>query len=40
MTPSEAAELSKIIDGFVRIAKAADLAQRIKRLEELAERGG
>ena len=38
LTPSEAAELSKIIDSFVRVAEAADLAQRIKRLEELAER--
>ena len=40
LTPSEAAELSKIIDSFVRVAEAADLAQRIKRLEELAEREG
>ena len=38
LTPSEAAELSKIIDNFVRVAEAADLAQRIKRLEDLAER--
>ena len=37
LTPSEAAELSKIIDSFVRIAEAADLTQRIKRLEDLAE---
>ena len=40
MTPPEAAELSKIIDSFVPVAEAADLAQRIKRLEELAEREG
>jgi Family of unknown function (DUF5681) len=40
LTPSEAADLSKIIDSFVRVAEAADLAQRIKRLEELAEREG
>ena len=40
LTPSEAAELSKIIDSFVRVAEAADLAQRIRRLEELAEREG
>ena len=40
LTPSEAAELGKIIDSFVRVAEAADLAQRIRRLEELAEREG
>jgi hypothetical protein len=40
LTPSEAAELGKIIDSFVRVAEAADLAQRINRLEELAEREG
>jgi hypothetical protein len=29
LTPSEAAELSKTIDGFVRVAEVADLAERI-----------
>ena len=37
LTPSEAAELSKIIDSFVRVAEAADLAERIKRLEQVAD---
>jgi hypothetical protein len=31
LTPSEAAELSKTIDSFVRVAETADLAERIKR---------
>jgi hypothetical protein len=33
----EAAELSKTIDSFVRVAEAADLAERIKRLEQVAD---
>jgi ribosomal protein L17 len=37
LTPSEAAELSKIIDSFVRVAETADLADRIKRLEQVAD---
>ena len=37
LTPSEAAELSKIIDSFVRVAEAADLAERVKRLEQIAD---
>ena len=36
LTPSEAAELSKTIDSFVRVAETADLAERIKRLEQMA----
>jgi len=37
LTPSEAAELSKTIDRFVRVAETADLAKRIKRLEQVAD---
>jgi hypothetical protein len=37
VTPSEAAELSKTIDSFARVAETADLAERIKRLEQIAE---
>ena len=36
LTPSEAAELSKTIDSFARVAETADLAERIKRLEQMA----
>jgi hypothetical protein len=39
LTPSEAAELGKVIDSFVRVAETADLALRIKQLEQLAEKG-
>ena len=37
LTPSEAAELSKTIDSFVRVAETADLAERINRLEQVAD---
>ena len=37
LTPSEAAELSKTIDSFVHVAETADLAERIKRLEQVAD---
>ena len=37
LTPSEAAELSKTIDSFVRVAETADLAERIKRLEQMTD---
>ena len=37
VTPSEAAELSKTVDSFARVAETADLAERIKRLEQIAE---
>ncbi len=38
LTPSEAAELSKLVDSFLRVAETADLALRIKHLEEIAEK--
>ena len=37
LTPSEAAELNKTVDSFARVAETADLAERIKRLEQMAE---
>ena len=38
LTPSEAAELSKVVENFTRVAEAADLAERIKRLEQMADK--
>jgi hypothetical protein len=35
LTPSEAAELSKIIDAHIQAIKATDLAERLARLEEM-----
>ena len=37
LTPSEAAELNKTVDSFTRVAETADLAERIKQLEQMAE---
>jgi hypothetical protein len=37
LTPSEAAELGKTIDSFARIAEIADLAERVRRLEQMAD---
>ena len=37
LTPSEAAELGKLVENFTRAAEAADLAERIKRLEQVAD---
>jgi hypothetical protein len=36
LTPSEAAELGKLVENFTPAAEAADLAERIKRLEQMA----
>ena len=33
LTPSEAAELSKVVDGFTRTLEAADFEQRLGKLE-------
>ena len=33
LTPSEAAELSKVLDGFTRAVEAADIQERLTRLE-------
>lgn len=37
LTPLEADELSRVVANFVKAAESADLAGRIKRLEQLAE---
>jgi hypothetical protein len=34
ITPSEAGDIAKLVDSFVRAAEAADLAARIERLEK------
>ncbi len=34
ITPSEAAELSKLVDAHVNAIKTADLAERLARIEE------
>ena len=36
LTPSEAAELSKLLDGYVRAIEAADIQERFTRLEAQA----
>jgi hypothetical protein len=33
LTPSEAAELSKVLDGYTRAVEAADIQERLARLE-------
>ena len=38
LTPSEAAELSKVIDGFARTLEAADFEERLSRLEQRASK--
>jgi Family of unknown function (DUF5681) len=37
LTPSEADELSRVVANFAKVAESADLAERIKRLEQMAE---
>jgi hypothetical protein len=39
LTPMEAAELSKVIDGFVRAIETTELADRLDRLEQAQVRG-
>jgi hypothetical protein len=34
LTPMEAAELSKVVDGYARTVETADLAARLERLEQ------
>jgi hypothetical protein len=38
LTPSEAAELSKLVEGFTRAIETTDLLDRIERLETERER--
>lgn len=40
LTPSEAAELSKLVEGFTRAVEAHDHEQRLERLEAQAAAGG
>jgi hypothetical protein len=37
LTPSEAAELSKVVDGYARILQAAEFEERISKLEKAVE---
>jgi hypothetical protein len=39
LTPMEAAELSKVIDGYVRAIETAELADRLDRLEQSQTHG-
>jgi hypothetical protein len=39
LTPMEAAELSKVIDGYVRVIETAELAARLERLEQSQTHG-
>ena len=36
LSPGEAGELAKVVESFSRVAEVADLASRIKRLEQMA----
>jgi hypothetical protein len=36
ITPTEASEVGKLVDSYVRAVEAADLAKRIERLERMA----
>jgi uncharacterized protein DUF5681 len=38
LTPSEAGELSKVVDGYTRAVETADLAARLERLEQQAQK--
>jgi Family of unknown function (DUF5681) len=38
LTPMEAAELSKVVDGYTRAVETADLAARLERLEQHARK--
>ena len=37
LTPSEAAELSKVVDGYARTLQAAEFEERISKLEKAVE---
>jgi hypothetical protein len=37
LTPSEADELSRIVANFAKVAESVELAERIKRVEQIAE---
>jgi Family of unknown function (DUF5681) len=38
LTPMEAAELSKVVDGYTRAVETTDLAARLERLEQFAQK--
>lgn len=40
ITPSEAAELAKLVEAFVRTLEANDLDQRLRVIEAWKDRGG
>jgi len=40
MTPSEASEVSKVIDVYVRAKETGDLIDRLERLEQINAKGG
>jgi hypothetical protein len=37
LTPSEASELSKVVDGYARSLQAAEFEERISKLEKAVE---
>ena len=37
LTPSEAAELSKVVEGYARTLQAAEFEERISKLEKAVE---
>jgi len=37
LTPAEAAELSKLMDGFARVLQAVEFEERISKLEKAVE---
>ena len=36
LTPADAGEISKLIESFVKVFEAAELAERVKRLEGMS----
>ena len=39
ITPSEASEIGKLVDSYVRTVEATELAERIERLEPRSDAG-
>ena len=37
LTPTEAAELSKVVDGYARVLQSVEFEERISRLEKAVE---
>jgi hypothetical protein len=38
LTPSEASEVTKLLDTYVKVFEAVELAERVERLERMVER--